>query len=638
MKMLPRIGGRFGSLAALLIVAGTPALAQVITVEPNVRVSRAHSDRAHYEIHMAADPTDAARLLGGTMVWDDQEGIYGVVAYGSSDGGRSWEPVFELHRSGYVNDPAVAFGPDGTAYLAAFGADIGERTEMYLQRSSDGGVSWTGNAGVALMDREFITVDRTGGDFHGRVYLNGTRGARSLDGGTGASGLTVVHSSDGGVTFAPPVTLVTEGEHYVLGMGNGVVLSDGTLVILYGERQDRDAIDPREPIPTQANASLKVVTSHDGGVTFETAALVHDWYMRFGAGSTGMTPSLGADLSGGPFADRLYAAWTDFRSGRGEILLSFSSDGGKTWSDATAVNDDRANNPGPGPDDFLPVVAVNKDGVVGVSWYDRRDNPDNLGWWVRFAASVDGGETFLPSVRVSEAPFDFQHSDGLVFMGSTTGGGNPNHFLRGGRIHAGVVLHHFNNKGGDTAGMAADASGAFHPFWIDNRTGKPQAWTAVVRVDGSATPNGDPLLSNLGDISQKVTLRLTNTRYDAGRGIATFDASVVNTSEDTLRGPIKLRVLALGSEFGTVVAIDADNGIARAGAVWDFSDGLVGGKLLPGAGTTPRRLTFRIEDVRPLDAPDGYPPGRGGYSVVSLDAKVLGRAPDTAKPDAGSNR
>jgi len=34
--------------------------------------------------------------------------------------------------------------------------------------------------------------------------------------------------------------------------------------------------------------------------------------------------------------------------------------------------------------------------------------------------------------------------------------------------------------GGDTAGLAADASGAFHAVWVDNRTGVPQVWTTVV--------------------------------------------------------------------------------------------------------------------------------------------------------------
>jgi hypothetical protein len=39
---------------------------------------------------------------------------------------------------------------------------------------------------------------------------------------------------------------------------------------------------------------------------------------------------------------------------------------------------------------------------------------------------------------------------------------------------------------GDTAGLAADAGGTFHPVWIDNRTGTHQVWTASVGVRGAA--------------------------------------------------------------------------------------------------------------------------------------------------------
>jgi hypothetical protein len=71
----------------------------------------------------------------------------------------------------------------------------------------------------------------------------------------------------------------------------------------------------------------------------------------------------------------------------------------------------------------MPTVAVNRDGVVGVAWYDRRDNPDNLGWWVRFRASRDGGETFLPSARVSEAPSSYGASEQWTVLANASGGG-----------------------------------------------------------------------------------------------------------------------------------------------------------------------------------------------------------------------
>ena len=101
----------------------------------------------------------------------------------------------------------------------------------------------------------------------------------------------------------------------------------------------------------------------------------------------------------------------------------------------------------------MATVAVNRDGVVGVLWYDRREASDNLDYPARFAASFDGGLTFSPSVRVSAAPNDPKtQRDGQAF----------------------VVT------GGDTAGLTAAADGRFHAVWIDNRLGLQQVWTAAI--------------------------------------------------------------------------------------------------------------------------------------------------------------
>src|SRR5205809_272841 len=54
----------------------------------------------------------------------------------------------------------------------------------------------------------------------------------------------------------------------------------------------------------------------------------------------GGMPYLAADRTNGRFRDRLYAVWTDAKSGRNEIYLSYSSDRGTSWSSPKRVNDD----------------------------------------------------------------------------------------------------------------------------------------------------------------------------------------------------------------------------------------------------------------------------------------------------------
>jgi hypothetical protein len=98
----------------------------------------------------------------------------------------------------------------------------------------------------------------------------------------------------------------------------------------------------------------------------------------------------------------------------------------------------------------MATVAANRDGVVGVLWYDRREASDNLAYHTRFAASFDGGLTFSPSVRVSAAP-NVGRSDGQPFVAT----------------------------GGDT-GTDRGRRRRFHAVWIDNRTGVQQVWTAAI--------------------------------------------------------------------------------------------------------------------------------------------------------------
>src|SRR5260370_35671156 len=119
---------------------------------------------------------------------------------------------------------------------------------------------------------------------------------------------------------------------------------------------------------------------------------------------------IAVDPTGGAFKDRVYAVWNDGRIKRSAIMLSFSSDSAKTWSKPQVI-DDVVGGESTGADNFMAEAAVNKSGVVGVMWYDRREDPLNPGYTARFRASLDGGDTWLPSVKVSEAEQSFGKSE-----------------------------------------------------------------------------------------------------------------------------------------------------------------------------------------------------------------------------------
>src|SRR5262249_9495311 len=110
-----------------------------------------------------------------------------------------------------------------------------------------------------------------------------------------------------------------------------------------------------------------------------------------------------------------------------------------------------------------PAIAVNKDGVVGVAWYDGRNDPSTIKSIFRcqdiyFTASLDGGETFLPEVKVST---------------KRSCPGSPQDLQTSLRYPA----------GGEYMGMITTPDGAFHLLWADNRTGIYQLRMSTVKVN-----------------------------------------------------------------------------------------------------------------------------------------------------------
>ena len=446
------------------------ALLLQISIGPNVQVSATRPDVAHNEVVMAADPGNAGRLIACSM-YAKPDGNMGSAAYVTFDGGTTWSaPV--VSNALYANDPTCAYGPGGVVFfahkirIASRDVASSDFDRLGIHRSRDGGRTWDPEIrGPQTTDRPFITVDPRLAAPWGRFYVAYNAHIHAIDPAPHdnvnfRNAVALQASDDGGKTFhsyaARALMTQTPEAGANAAMSDVVVLSNGTVVSLYTEQRvgSRNAATSKL---TELSASLHVLRSTDGGDSLEPSVQIAALQSGYnGAHTRGVPARMAVDPGSTRFRDRLYVVWTDITSGRGRIMCAFSSDGGKSWSQPIAVDDDvppRGANAG--PDSFLPAVAVNRAGVVGVSWYDRRDNADNQGYTVRFAASLDGGTTWTKSERVSTAANTRAQQKGESF---------------------------FLVTGGDTAGLAANADGRFHALWIDNRTGTQQVWTAAITV------------------------------------------------------------------------------------------------------------------------------------------------------------
>ena len=91
-----------------------------------------------------------------------------------------------------------------------------------------------------------------------------------------------------------------------------------------------------------------------------------------------------------------------------DIVITWSRDGGITWSPKMRVNDDP-----PGVDQALPAVAVDDVGRVHVAWLDRREPPAGEVVDAYWSVSHDGGLTFWPSRRLSTTSSDYGLTEGI---------------------------------------------------------------------------------------------------------------------------------------------------------------------------------------------------------------------------------
>jgi hypothetical protein len=351
-----------------------------IMVEPDVYASR-DGNNPHVEVMVAANPRRAGNLIGGAITHTRPDGTPATKAYVTFDGGLTWtDRAFPEQVANGGGDPQVAFTPVGTALFATLNRASDEKgrtgTFLHVYRSEDGGLTWSKPADLgSSYDHEMLTVDQTTGRFAGRVYIS------TLYGG-GEYKLGVFRSDDDGRSFIGPVEFYrTGGKTLGANVQQMGVFSDGAVLATYFEF----ALGPRETRPPRSG--FFSVISEDGGVTFSKPRPAPDAiYPAYDRSAVRMVGDQGVAIDTGErYKDRVYRVWNDARFGNLRIVISTSTDRGATWTEPqildTAVP--------ASAHQFLPSIAVNKAGVVGVSWHDTRDaSGSEFGYNVYFSAST----------------------------------------------------------------------------------------------------------------------------------------------------------------------------------------------------------------------------------------------------------
>jgi hypothetical protein len=376
---------------------------------------------AAVEPFVAVNPRNQDHIIG---VWQQDRwsngGAQGLLTGVSRDGGRTWTRT-QAHfsrcaggnkpnRGDYerASDPWVTFGPDAMAYQISLSFDDSDGNQAILaSRSSDGGTNWSEPAVLARdtsldvsLDKESITADPQNRRF---VYAVWDRlvGLTSPDPNDFFGPMWFTRTTNGGMSWEKARIIFDPGADTQTIGSVIVVLPNGDLVNAFTIITQASSLTP--------SFYVAVMRSSDKGANW-SRPLIIDRDLTVGISTkTGepvrtadFLPSIGVD----PNSGALYLAWQDSRFSGGKrdgIAFSRSSDGGRSWSRPVQINTK------PKTQAFTPTVNVTEDGIVGVGYYDTRNDtpdPNTLLTSTWLLVSHDGGQTFAES-RVA-APFDMR--------------------------------------------------------------------------------------------------------------------------------------------------------------------------------------------------------------------------------------
>lgn len=372
--------------------------------------------------HAVVNPTNPAHFIG---TWQQDRwssgGAQGVALAVSFNGGRTWSlstvPFSRCTGGNATNggdferatNPWVAASPDGSAYAIALSFSggtfmSGSTNAVQVARSADGSLTWSNPVPLIhdgdrfFNDRATITADPLDARFVYAVWARLTAGqngpawfARTVDGGASWEAARSI--------FDPGPSRRTAG--------NQIAVLPGAILNVFTE------------IGAQSSASIRVMRSTDRGDTWSAPVTIAEQSTRGTISPDDGTlirdgsPSASVSVDGNGV---VYVVWQDARFSGGQrngIALSRSLDGGLGWSEPVRVNAESA------AAAFTPAVHVRADGVIGVTYYDFRNDTidvDNLltDYWL--ATSTD-------AVNWTEAhlsgPFDLARApdSGGLFLG-----------------------------------------------------------------------------------------------------------------------------------------------------------------------------------------------------------------------------
>lgn len=355
----------------------------VLTVQVNVNQDgeNIQGDAAN-EPSLAVHPLNPAHMIIGWRQFDTIASNFRQAGFAYTiNNGNSWTFPGVIEPGVFRSDPVLDFDAMGQIFYNSltrnqFGTFICDVFQSTGIGTWDEGVYAYGG------DKQWMTIDRTGGIGDGHIYANWKPNLSSCVG-------SFTRSSDGGNSFEDcvgtlgepirgTVTVGPDGSLYAFGhVGNNFVLSKSS---------------------TAKDATMPVTWDFSTGVPMGGSLGLYD-----GPNPNGMLAQawVAADHSGGPTHGNVYTICSVERDNLGDpldVMFNRSVDGGQTWGEPIRINDDLLG----GAWQWFGTLSVAPNGRIDVVWLDTRLDPTGFDSALFYAHSTDGGQTWSPNQQLSE--------------------------------------------------------------------------------------------------------------------------------------------------------------------------------------------------------------------------------------------
>lgn len=360
-------------------------LTNIVTTQVNVDANGQNiiGDAAN-EPSIAVDPNNPNKMVIGWRQFNTVSSNFRQAGYGyTTNGGQTWTFPGVIEPGVFRSDPVLDYDMDGNFYYNSLTNTPDFQCKVF--KSSTGGSSWNNGVFAQGGDKQWMTIDKTGGMGNGHIYAYWT------------SYYSVCYpdfftrSTDAGASFPNCTSIPNEPSWGTLSIGpNGELYVGGT-----------DGYSPDFLVAKSSNAQnpsqtvtwdYYTVVNLDGSIT--------GWGGPNPEGLLGQT-WIAVDTSGGPYNGFVYLLCSVDRNSVSDpldVMFARSTNGGITWSSPVRINDD----PGFSAWQWFGTMSVAPNGRIDVVWLDTRDNPGTYLSALYYSKSTDGGVTWSANQRLSE--------------------------------------------------------------------------------------------------------------------------------------------------------------------------------------------------------------------------------------------